>query len=64
MPDAEYKEMMSIFQQMLIDLRCGLSPNAFDNIRGQMGIKDLTDLDSLKALPKPPILYNTFDTFS
>ena len=64
LPDAEYKEMMSIFQQMLIDLRCGLSPNAFDNIRGQMGIKDLTDLDSLKALPKPPILYNTFDTFS
>ena len=64
LPDAEYKEMMSIFQQMLIDLRCGLYPNAFDNIRGQMGIKDLTDLDSLKALPKPPILYNTFDTFS
>lgn len=37
--------------------------NAFDNIRGQMGIKNLADLDTLKALHKAPISYNNFDTF-
>ncbi len=63
LPDKEYKKMMSIFQKMLTDLQIGISTNAFDNIRGQMGIKSLADLDTLKALRKAPISYNNFDTF-
>lgn len=63
LPDKEYKKMMSTFQKMLTDLQNGISKNAFDNIRGQMGIKDLADLDTLKALHKAPISYNNFDTF-
>ncbi len=63
LPDKEYKEMMSIFQQMLINLQSNISANAFDNIRGQMGIKNLADLETLKGLPKMPILYNRFGKF-
>lgn len=63
LPDKEYKKMMSEFQQMITDLQSGIFTNAFDNIRGQMGIKNLADLEALKTLPKAPILYNSFDTF-
>lgn len=63
LPDKEYKKMLSFFQKMLAELQNGISVNAFDNIRGQMGIKDLADLDILKNLPKSPILYNHFDSF-
>lgn len=54
---------MSEFQKMITDLQSGIFTNAFDNIRGQMGIKNLADLETLKALSKAPILYNSFDTF-
>jgi len=54
---------MAEFQNMLSDLQQILFTNAFDNIRGQMGIKDLEDLNTLKTLPKAPILYNKFDDF-
>lgn len=54
---------MSEFQRMITDLQNKISTNAFDNIRGQMGIKNLADLETLKNLPKVPILYNSFDTF-
>lgn len=63
LPDKEYKKMMSTFQKMLTDLQNNIPTNAFDNIRGQMGIKNLADLDTLKALHKAPISYNNFDTF-
>ena len=63
LPDKEYKRMMSEFQEMLTDLQRDIFTNAFDNIRGQMGIKNLADLETLKNLPKAPILYNSFDTF-
>lgn len=63
LPDKEYKKMMQTFQKMLVDLQSCISINAFDNIRGQMGIKNLADLDILAALHKSPILYNKFDTF-
>ena len=53
----------NIFQEMLTDLQRDIFTNAFDNIRGQMGIKNLADLETLKNLPKAPILYNSFDTF-
>lgn len=63
LPDKEYKKMMSEFQKMLINLQNSISSNAFANIRGQMGIKDLADLETLKSLHKAPVLYNNFDTF-
>ena len=63
LPDKEYKRMMSEFQEMLTDLQRDIFTNAFDHIRGQMGIKNLADLETLKNLPKAPILYNSFDTF-
>lgn len=63
LPEREYTKMMSEFQNMLSGLQQILFTNAFDNIRGQMGIKDLEDLDTLKTLPKAPILYNKFDDF-
>lgn len=64
LPDSEYNEMISQFQNMLADLQSCISSNAFANIRGQMGIKALSDLDILKSLPKAPILYNKFDTYT
>lgn len=63
LPSKEYQKMMSTFQKMLTDLQSSISKNAFDNIRGQMGIKDLADLDTLKVLHKSPIPYNNFDNF-
>lgn len=63
LPNNEYQKMMTTFQQMLANLQNHVSPNAFDSIRGKMGIKDITDLDILKSLPKATIPYNLFDTF-
>lgn len=64
LPDKDYQKMMSIFQKMLLDLQKNIPQNAFDNIRGQMGIKNLADLELLKHLPKAPILYNSFDNLT
>ena len=47
---------------MLIKPQNVLQPNAFDNVRGQMGIKNLNILDTLIALPKSKIMYHKFDT--
>jgi hypothetical protein len=47
--------------KMLSTLKQSVPPNAFDNIRGQMGIKDIDDLRILIGLPKDKINYNTFD---
>lgn len=47
---------------MLIELQGTLQPNAFDNVRGQMGIKNLSVLDTLISLPKSKIEYHKFDT--
>lgn len=63
LPDNEYKKMMSEFQNMLTNLKNCIPTNAFDNIRGQIGIKHLSDLKIIKNLPKAPIQYNNFDTF-
>lgn len=63
LPDKEFKYMIGDFQKMLTNLQNSISSNAFANIRGQMGIKSLSDLDALKSLYKAPILYNNFDTF-
>lgn len=61
LPNKEYQEMMSTLQDMLNRLQCSISKNAFEYVRGQMGIKKLADLDSLKKLKKDPIEYNNFD---
>lgn len=62
LPNNEYVQMMTELQAMLTNLQSNIIPSAFDNVRGQMGIKNLADLDILKSLPKAPINYNSFDT--
>lgn len=47
LPDAEYQLMMCELQEMLSNLQTQITPNAFDNVRGEMGIKDLSDLETL-----------------
>ena len=46
---------------MLIDLQSKIHPHAFNYVRGQMGIKNLQDLDTLIMFPKDEIEYNKFD---
>lgn len=60
LPANEYQNMISELQIMLSELEKNITPNAFDYIRGHMGIKDLNDLNILKSLPKAPINYNKF----
>lgn len=62
LPNKEYKNMLSELQNMLTQLQDHITANAFDNIRGQMGIKKIADLNILMDLPKPSINYNHFDT--
>lgn len=61
LPASEFKNMMKEFIQMLSAMKKEVSQNAFDNIRGQMGIKDIEDLKILVDLKKEKINYNTFD---
>ena len=58
----EFAPMIMELKNMLIELQITLQPNAFDNVRGQMGIKNLNVLDTLIALPKSKIEYHKFDT--
>lgn len=62
LPKEEFSPMITELKNMLLELQSTLYPNAFDNVRGQMGIKNLNDLDILIALPKAKIKYNKFDT--
>lgn len=62
LPKEEFSPMIIELKNMLIELQNTLQPNAFDNVRGQMGIKDLNVLDTLIALPKSKIEYHKFDT--
>ena len=64
LPDKEFKQLISELQEMLLALKKSVTLNAFDNIRGQMGIKNLNDLEELKSFPKKEIKYNKFDTFN
>ncbi len=63
LPKEEYSVMIFELKDMLVDLKNKLAPNAFDNVRGQMGIKDISVLDTLENLSKNKIEYNKFDTF-
>ena len=62
LPTEEFTPMIIELKNMLIELQNTLQTNAFDNVRGQMGIKNLNVLDALIALPKPKIEYHKFDT--
>lgn len=64
LPASEYSKLIKELQTLLTNLRHRISYDAFEYIRGQMGIKDLDDLELLKSLPKPPINYNKFDRLS
>ena len=61
LPKNEYKQFILELKNMLIDLRSKIHPHAFEYVRGQMGIRDLSDLDTLLNLPKDEIEYNKFD---
>ena len=61
LPKGEYKRFIRQLKDMLSDLRNQIHPNAFDNVRGSMGLKDIDDLDALLSLPKDDIEYNRFD---
>lgn len=62
LPKEEFTSMIMELKNMLIELQSTLLPNAFDNVRGQMGIKNLNIFDTLIALPKSKIEYHKFDT--
>ena len=47
LPINEYTTMVTELKKMLLDLQNNLTTNAFDNVRGQMGIKALNILDIL-----------------
>ena len=61
LPKKEYKQFICELKVMLEDLQSKIHPHAFDYVRGQMGIRNLNDLDTLIALPKDEIDYNKFD---
>ena len=62
LPKEEFAPMIMELKNMLKELQGTLQPNAFDNVRGQMGIKNLSVLDTLISLPKSKIEYHKFDT--
>lgn len=62
LPTEEFTPMIIELKNMLIELQNTLQTNAFDNVRGQMRIKNLNVLDALIALPKSKIEYHKFDT--
>ena len=61
LPKSEYKQFVSELKNMLSNLESQIHPHAFEYIRAQIGIRDLSDLDKLIAIPKDDIEYNKFD---
>jgi hypothetical protein len=59
----DFKDMMGELQKMLLKLQSEVSTNAFDNVRGKMGIKKLADIETLKNLPKTKIMHHKFDKY-
>lgn len=64
LPDKEFRSMINELSKMLRELETEIPKNAFANIRGQMCIKKLDDLDALAGLKKEKISYNKFDIMS
>ena len=66
-PTEEFTPMIIELKNMLIELQNTLQTNAFDNVRGQMGIKNLNVLEIiLLCYPyvKPPLLIHNFKILS
>ncbi len=61
LPKNEFKQLISELKFMLNSLSAKIHPHAFEYIRGQMGIRDISDLDRLVSLQKDDIEYNKFD---
>lgn len=61
LPHREYKQFITELKSMLQNLQQKIHPHAFEYVRGQMGIKNLDDLDRLLQFPKNEIEYNKFD---
>ena len=61
LPKTEYKQFISDLKIMLTDLQLKIHPHAFEYVHTQMGIKNLSDLDTLLNIPKDEIEYNKFD---
>lgn len=61
LPKNEYKQFITELKSMLNNLSAKIHPHAFNYVRGQMGIRNMLDLDKLLNLPKNDIEYNKFD---
>ena len=61
LPNKEYKQFVSELKNMLLDLEVQIHPHAFEYVRAQIGIRNLSDLDTLINIPKDEIEYNKFD---
>ena len=61
LPITEYTHFIDKLYNMLSELKQNLHPNAFDYVRGKMGIKSIEDLITLKNFSKSEINYNKFD---
>ena len=61
LPNDEYSHFIDSLYIMLIELKNKIHTNAFDYIRGHMGIRNINDLVILKGLPKDKINYNKFE---
>ena len=55
LPKNEYKQFIGELKTMLNNLQSKIHPHAFEYIRGQMGIRNLTDLNRLLDFPKDEI---------
>ncbi len=63
LPCKEYEICINEFNSMLYALKEQVHSNAFDYIRGRMGIKNLEHLQLIKNFEKTEINYNKFDTY-
>ena len=61
LPNTDFKQFIKELKSLIEDLQSKIHPTAFENVRGQMGIKHLDDLTILSNLPKDEIEYNKFD---
>lgn len=62
LPADEFQAFMTEFKSLLFAVSGTIHRNAYDNLRGQMGIKNTSDLDMLVSLPKGDIEYNNFNS--
>lgn len=63
LPPIEFSGVVSDFKAILFELKGNIAPAAFENVRGQIGIKFISDLDLLVSLPKDEIDYAEFENF-